>query len=62
MLTPKGELAVRAQGIEGVAETFVSEATALAGAGARKRGAPQSPVFCGAKNAPKCGFEKVSYI
>jgi hypothetical protein len=24
-----------------------------AGAGARERGAPQSPVFCGAKNAPR---------
>jgi hypothetical protein len=32
-----------------------------AGAGARERGAPQSLVFCGAKNAPRCGFEKALY-
>jgi hypothetical protein len=37
-----------AQGIGGVRSSH-----AAGGAGARKRGAPESPVFCGAKNAPK---------
>jgi hypothetical protein len=37
------------KGLEGgVAATMRS-----IGAGARERGAPQSPVFCGAKNAPR---------
>jgi hypothetical protein len=39
---------VTAQGIGGVRSSH-----AAGGAGARKRGAPESPVFCGAKNAPK---------
>jgi hypothetical protein len=31
-------------------------------AGARERGAPESPVFCGAKNAPNCLLLPVSFI
>jgi hypothetical protein len=45
MLTPEGCVEAR-KGLEGFSH-------GAAGAGARERGAPESPVFCGAKNAPK---------
>jgi hypothetical protein len=43
----------------GFASGGVRSSHGVAGAGARERGAPESPVFCGAKNAPKF-FEKPS--
>jgi hypothetical protein len=46
------------KGLEGLEVATVQRT----GAGARERGAPESPVFCGAKNAPKYGFEKASCI
>jgi hypothetical protein len=43
-----------AQGVANPADLLLEGFShGAAGAGARKRGAPQSPVFCGAKNAPK---------
>jgi hypothetical protein len=42
------------KGLEGCeAATAFGRLRPNVGAGARKRGAPESPVFCGAKNAPK---------
>jgi hypothetical protein len=50
MLTPEGS--PLRKGLEGCGAATAQRA----GAGARKRGAPQSPVFCAAKNAPNRPF------
>jgi hypothetical protein len=47
---------VKRKGLEGCgAATAFGHKWPNVGAGARKRGVPQSLVFCGAKNAPKFG-------